>query len=92
MRGELGSEFRTEFSMQNITLGIKIIKISMRAPLYLAPPYLNAERVLRLCSLDVEQADAVGVVGILLGGVLKTGRFAAGVDNHEALEEAPPEV
>lgn len=64
----------------------------MHAPLYRAPTYLNAERVLRLYSLNVEQADAVGVIGVLLGGVPKTRRFSPGVDNHEALEEAPPEV
>lgn len=64
----------------------------MHAPLYRTPLYLNAERVLRLCPLDVEQADAIGVIGVLLGGVPETRRFSAGVDDHDALEEASPEV
>lgn len=64
----------------------------MHAPLYRTPLYLNAERVLRLCPLDVEQADAIGVIGVLLGGVPETRRFSAGVDDHDALEEASPEI
>ena len=52
--------------------------------------HLNAVGVVRLRPLHVVQAHAVGIVGVGLGGVFETRASAAGVNDHEALEETPP--